>query len=236
MRSVFAGAVVLVSVGTALAQPKVAPYPTMAPIEKYLIADRQAEITLARSAAPSSISGDATVMVLTKHGYETAATGKNGFVCLVDRSWQAPPDDPEFWNPTVRSPTCLNAQAVRSVLPLQQKVTELALAGTSPTDMVTKLKVIIAKKDYSPEIGAMSYMMSKDQHLNDRDQHWHPHVMFYLPSSIDAAALGANVPSAAIFGGPQDLPGGGRMPVGTFFVPVDKWSDGSPAAVHDHKS
>jgi hypothetical protein len=233
MRNVLA--LTLVSVGAAGAQPKEVPYSKMAPIDQYLISDRQTEIALARSAAPASISGEATVMVLTRHGYETAVKGTNGFVCLVDRSWQSPPADPEFWNPKIRSPVCLNPQAVRSVLPLQQKVTELALAGTSLTDIVARLKVVVGTKDYRPETGAMSYMMSKQQHLNDRDVHWHPHVMFYLPGAIEAAALGANVPSAAVFGGPQDLPGGGRMPVGIFFVPVDKWSDGTPS-VHDHKS
>jgi hypothetical protein len=238
MRSSLACAVelvTLVSIGTALAQPKDVPYRKMAPIEQYLISDRQAEIALARSAAPSSISGGATVMVLTAHGYETAVKGTNGFVCLVDRSWQSPLDDPEFWNPKIRSPVCLNPQAARSVLPLQQKVTELVMAGSSRPDIIARLKLIVHKSDYSPETGAMSYMMSKEQHLNDRDAHWHPHVMFYLPGMIDAAALGANLPSAAVFGGPQDLPGGGRMPVGIFFVPVDKWSDGTSAAVHDHK-
>ena len=43
------------------------PYPSMAPIEKYLM-DRDAEIALARSAAPSSISRDATVVILGKNG------------------------------------------------------------------------------------------------------------------------------------------------------------------------
>lgn len=208
----------------------------MAPVGEYLISDRQAEIALARSAAPSSISGDATVMVLTGHGYETAVKGTNGFVCLVDRSWQSPLDDPEFWNPKIRSPVCFNPPAARSVLPLQHKVTELALAGTSRTDIVAKLKLVVSKKNYSPETGAMSYMLSKEQHLNDRDAHWHPHLMFYLPGTIDAATLGANLPAAPVFGGPLALPGGGRMPVGIFFVPVDKWSDGTSAAAHDHKS
>ena len=55
-----------------------APYPKMAPVDQYLIADRNAEIALARSAAPSSISNDADVMVLGDRGYETAVKGKNG--------------------------------------------------------------------------------------------------------------------------------------------------------------
>jgi len=65
------------------------PYPSMAPLDQYLIADRDAEIALARSAAPGSISRDAEVMVLGRHGYETVVKGKNGFVCMVWRSWAA---------------------------------------------------------------------------------------------------------------------------------------------------
>src|SRR5580693_546752 len=62
-------------------------YPKMAPLDQYLMADRNAEIALARSAAPESISHDATVEVLGSHGYETAVEGKNGFVCVVERGW-----------------------------------------------------------------------------------------------------------------------------------------------------
>src|SRR5580658_7969818 len=60
----------------ARAQDAKTAYPSMAPLDQYLIADRNAEIALARTAAPPSISGDATVMVLGMHGYETAVKGK----------------------------------------------------------------------------------------------------------------------------------------------------------------
>ena len=38
-------------------------YSSMAPLEQYLMADRTAEIALARSAAPESISRDAEVLL-----------------------------------------------------------------------------------------------------------------------------------------------------------------------------
>jgi hypothetical protein len=63
----------------------------MVPVDEYLIADRNAEIALARSAAPASISREAEVLVLGRHSYETAVKGKNGFACIVERSWM-PPD------------------------------------------------------------------------------------------------------------------------------------------------
>ena len=74
-----------------MAQGTTTPYPHMAPIEQYLM-DRTAEIALARSAAPESISRDAEVLVFGRHGFETAVKGKNGFVCIVERSWTSEPD------------------------------------------------------------------------------------------------------------------------------------------------
>ena len=92
-------------------------YSSMAPLDQYLMVDRNAEIALARSAAPTSISRDAAVLVLEKSGYQTAVEGKNGFTCLVERAWMSPFDSPEFWNPKMRGPICYNPAAVRTILP-----------------------------------------------------------------------------------------------------------------------
>jgi hypothetical protein len=208
-------------------------YDKMAPLDQYLIADRNAEIALARSAAPPSISKDASVLVLTPRGYVTATEGTNGFVCLVERSWQSSLDDPGFWNPHLRGPVCLNPAAVRSVLPQQNRLTKLALERASREEILARMKNAIAKKEIGPpEIGSMSYMMSKQQYLSDTDSHWHPHLMFYVPGETNPAAWGANLPLSPVFGGGQDLPGGGRMPWTIFFVPVSRWSDGTPADEH----
>ena len=123
----FALLVVLGTAYQAMAQDATTPYPNMAPIEQYLM-DRTAEIALARSAAPESISRDAEVLVLGRHGFETAVKGKNGFVCIVERSWTSAPD-PDFWNPKVRVPMCLNAAAARSYLLRTIKTTGLILAA-----------------------------------------------------------------------------------------------------------
>src|SRR6202167_6636233 len=89
------------------AQDRHMSYPSMAPIEQYLMTDRNAEIALARSAAPEAISRDATILVLGRHGYETAVEGKNGFVCAVDRSRMDQFEtSPEFWNPKRLGPVC----------------------------------------------------------------------------------------------------------------------------------
>ena len=119
------------------------PYPSMAPLDQYLIADQNAEIALARTAAPPSISRDARVMVLGSHGYETAVEGKNGFVCMVERAWTNSFDSPEFWNPKNRSPICLNPPAVRTVLPITLMRTKLVLAGKSKAEVKESVKAAI---------------------------------------------------------------------------------------------
>src|SRR5580658_8736096 len=166
----------------AKAQDAKTPYPSRAPLEQYLMPDRNEEINLARSAAPDSISRDAEVLVLSRHGYETAVQGKNGFVCVVQRSWTAGIDDPNFWNPKLRAPICFNPAAARSYLQQQIKKTEWILGGQTKAQMFDDLKSALDRKELPPvEAGAMCYMMSKQQYLGDRDKQWHPHLMFFLP-------------------------------------------------------
>jgi hypothetical protein len=209
-----------------------APYPTMAPLAQYLIADRNAEVAMAKSAAPPAISGEATVLVLGPHGYEAAVKGKNGFVCLVERGWMSPFDSTDFWNPKLRGPVCYNAPAARSVLPFRFKRTEWALAGWPRTKMLETLKGEAARKALPPpEPGAMSYMLSHQQYLGDTGKAWKPHLMFHVPTA-DAAAWGANLPgSPVIF---DTAHAQGPEPETIFMVAAPAWSDGAPfAGAHD---
>jgi len=224
----FAPVVVLAEPWQVQAQDANAPYPSMAPLDQYLM-ERNAEIALARSAAPESISQDAEVMVLGRHGYETAAKGKNGFVCVVERSWSAGIDDPDFWNPKLRAPICFNPPAARFNLPLTIKKTELVLAARSKAQMVEEIKAAFDKKELPTlESGAMCYMMSKQGYLSDRDGHWHPHLMFFAPLT-DPAAWGAGLPGSPVLGF-KDTPN--RLTL--FLIPVAKWSDGTAAPVDEH--
>ncbi len=212
--------------------PKTA-YPSMAPLEQYLMADRNAEIALARSAAPDAISRDATILVLGRRGYETAVEGKNGFVCAVERGWMGPFDGEDaanFWNPKLRGPLCFNPPAARSVLPLTYKRTEMILAGKSKAQVIDALKAAYEKKELPPlELGAMSYMMSKDQYLTDAgDPRWMAHLMFYTPL-MDGASWGADLPKSPVMLNPQFR--GAPEPIDVFMVPVGRWSDGSAAPV-----
>lgn len=219
----------------ATAQDDATPYPKMAPVEQYLM-DRDAEIALARSAAPDAISHDASVIVLTRHGYETAVEGKNGWVCWVGRGWMAMFDHPEFWSPKVRGADCLNPPAARSILPYAYKRTELLLAGHSKQEVIAAIKSAIDKKELPPlEPGAVSYMMSKSSYLTDSGGHNMPHLMFF-ESAKDDAAWGANVQTSPILSvnfwylSPDAFPQLKSFPpMAVFLVGVDKWSDGTPA-------
>jgi hypothetical protein len=216
--------------GTADLAHASAAYPTMAPIVEYMATDQNAEIALARSAAPAALSHDATILVLGQHGYETAVKGTNGFVCVVERSWMNPFGSPEFWNPKMRGPLCLNPAAVRSVLPLTIKRTEMVFAGLSKAQMIAALKQAIENKQTPAlEPGAMSYMLSRQGNLGDAVGHWHPHLMFYAPKS-DGADWGANLPGSPVL---LDVQAQNEpVPLNTFFVPVKYWSDGSVASDH----
>ena len=203
--------------------PKTA-YPTMAPLDQYLMAGRNAEIALARSAAPEAVS--AKVLVLGRHGYETAVEGTNGFVCVVERGWMSPADAPEFWNPKLRGPICFNPPAVKSVLPTTLKRTEMVLAGKTKAEIVEGNKAAFEKGELPQlEPGAMSYMMSKQAYLTDGGGHNLAHLMFYAPP-LDGKAWGADLPKSQVMLIPQFK---GAQPIDVFIVPVSKWSDGTAA-------
>ena len=203
------------------AQKQPSSYAEMAPIQQYLMT-RDAEINLARTAAPESISRDAEVMVLGRQGYETAIQGKNGFVCMVQRSWTAGFDDPEFWNPKLRAPICFNPPGVRSYLPFNLRKTSLALHGRTRAQIFEEIQSAFNSKELpTQEPGSMGYMMSKDAYLGDRDGHWHPHLMFYVPET-DTVSWGAGLPGSPILGS-KDM----QEHLTVFFIPVSKWSDGT---------
>ncbi|HKF49882.1 MAG TPA: hypothetical protein VKB38_21145 [Terracidiphilus sp.] len=205
------------------------PYPAMAPLDQYLIADQAAEIALARSAAPASVSDGATVMVLGPQGYTTAVQGKNGFVCYVERSWAHDTDNSEFWNPKDRAPNCFNAAAAASIVPIYLMKTRLVLAGKSKAEIAQAIAAALDGGEL-PAVapGAMCYMMSKEQYLNDGVHSWHSHVMFYAAGDAEKA-WGANLPGSPVIANhdPQSR-------VTTFMVVVHNWSDGTPAPPMEH--
>jgi hypothetical protein len=198
--------------------------PDLAP---YLIADRAAEIALARTAAPKEISDSATVRVMTRQGLIEAEHGSNGFTCFVIRSFSKDLKDPGFWNPRIRAPHCLNAPAVKTVLPEMRKRVEWIMAGVSLTEIAARTWRGYATHEFPrPAPGAMAYMLSHEQHLGDTNPHWMPHLMFYFDGSTPASTWGAGDMSAPVINGSADDP---HSPVLMLLVPVRQWSDGTPA-------
>lgn len=213
-------------------------YSTMAPVDQYLM-ERNAEILLARSAAPDSISSNATILVLGRQGYETAVRGKNGFVCTVERSWMAAFDSPEYWNPKVRGAECLNPQAARSIVPIVELRTRMVMAGHSKAEIVSAIKAAFANKQLPDlENGAMAFMMSKSAYLFDAGDHNGSHVMFFTALK-DGKDWGAGASGSPVFAGPywflsskEPSHAKGLPPILVFSVEVAKWSDGTAARMH----
>ncbi len=216
------------------------PYPSMAPIGAYQM-ERGAEISLARSAAPASISRDASVLVLGARGYETAVPGTNGFVCWVARSWMAAFDWTEFWNPKVRAAECMNPQAARALVPVITLRSGMVLAGRTKAEMLAAIKSAYAKGRV-PKLapGALDYMMSKSSYLTDEGDHNMPHVMFFTVGmdAKDWGAGAADVPVMAapywFFASSDPSQTKGLPPVLVFLVGVATWSDGTAAGGSGH--
>jgi hypothetical protein len=205
------------------------PYPVMAPLDQYLIADEKVEIALARSAAPASISNAAEVMVLRRDGYASVDKGTNGFVCLVERSWANVTDDPQFWNPKVRAPHCFNAPAAKTSLPFFLMKSNLVLAGKSRSEIAAAIVASRNKRELPPLAPeTMVYMMSKQQYLNDDGKSWHPHVMFYAAGDAQKS-WGANLPGSPVMAAYDP-----EQQVTTFFVLAGEWSDGTPGPPMPH--
>lgn len=205
----------------------------MAAIDQYLETDRDAEIALARSAAPESISRDAEVLVLGRHGFETAVKGKNGFVCIVGRSWTSAADE-DYGDPKVRVPICVNAAAARSYLLRIRKIADLALAGQTLAQVNEVTVAALARKELPPmEPGAMCYMMGKEGYGGASAPHWPPHLMFFY-SDTDPAIWGANLPGSPIVGFSDPL-----QHMTQFVIPTQRWSDGTeyvpPSSTHVHQ-
>ena len=213
----------------ARAQVEKTPYPVRAPLEQYLIPNEDAEIALARSAAPASISDAAEVMVLQRDGYATAVKGSNGFICIVERSWANTTDDPQFWNPKIRAPHCFNPPAAKTFLPIFLMKSKLVLAGKSRAEIASAVAAAIEKKEL-PELapGTMVYMMSKQQYLNDDGMSWHPYVMFFVSGDAEKS-WGANLPGSPVMAAYDP-----EQRVTTFFVLTSKWSDGTPGPPMTH--
>jgi hypothetical protein len=208
----------LATLTASAAWAQAAKYP---PLSEYMMA-RDAEIALARSAAPANISGGATIKVLTKSGYQVVREGDNGFVCMVMRGWTAPTYTPAqfrdiVYDATVHAPICFNPQASRIVMPYYELRSKLGMEGKTPDQIAEALqaayvKGALPKRD---EV-SFAYMWSADQHLGPGIGHWHPHMMVFSPyyenSMLGGNEFGAPIPIVSDDAG---------TPFAVVLIPVD---------------
>jgi len=191
------------------------------PLSQYLM-PRDAEIALARSAAPADISDRATIKVLTTSGFEVAKQGDNGAVCMVMRGFSAPTYTPAqfrdlVYDPTVRAPICFTAPAANTAMPYYELRTRLAMEGKGPDQIARGVKAAYDKGEL-PRRGAVTfaYMWSAHQQLASGVGAWHPHVMVFAPN-YDNAMVGGNA-----FGTPlPQLTDDAGTPFAVVVIPVD---------------
>jgi hypothetical protein len=187
-----------------------------APFSEYEM-PREAEIALARSAAPERISGRATIKVLTRNGFEEAVKGDNGFLCLVMRSWSAAPDPQATYYSRIRSPICFDAVAARTVAPAEELRTRLGLEGKSPEAIEREVAVRYGLGQLPKMEGvAFAYMWSASSDTGPGFGAWHPHMMVYAPY-YENSTLGGN----EVGGHAAPFVAGSGTPFSTVLIAVD---------------
>jgi hypothetical protein len=102
--------------------------------------------------------------------------------------------------------------------------TKLVLAGKSRAEILQATTSALDSKELPAlEPGAMAYMLSKQQYLNDDGKHWHPHVMFYVSGNAEKSS-GANLSGSPVIAAtdPEER-------VTVLMMLANQWSDGTPA-------
>ena len=138
-------------------------------------------------------------------------------------------DEPEFWNPKIRAPICFNPAAARSFADIYLMKTKLVLAGKSKAEILAATSSALDRKELPAlEPGAMCYMMSNQQYLNDEGKSWHPHLMFFVAGDA-AKSWGADLP-----GSPMMAADDPEERATIFMVLVGEWSDGTAGTAMTH--
>ena len=205
----------LISSGAVVAQE--VKYP---PLTEYLM-PQDAEVALAKSAAPDNISGKATIKVLTPSGFRVVHEGDNGFVCIVMRGSAAPTFTPPqirdlVYDAKLRAPICFNPQASAKVMPYYELRNKLAMEGKTPDAITESIQAAYSKGELPKRDGvSFAYMWSADQILGSFG-HWHPHMMVFCPY-YENAMLGGNP-----FGAPlPSVSDDAGTPFAVVLIPVD---------------
>jgi hypothetical protein len=190
---VLASISLLAALGAIVARAQAPSYP---PLSEYMMAP-DAEVALARSAAPANVSAYATVKLLTDAGYKVVSQGGNGFVCIVMRGWGAPTYTPTqlramVYDAKIRAPICFNPVASRTMLPVEEMRARLGMEGKDPDQIAEAVQAAYTKGELPKmDTVAFAYMFSADQYLGPGVGAWHPHMMIYAPYNSNAM-MGGN--------------------------------------------
>jgi hypothetical protein len=221
MRKIMAALVLVIlsmQVATVLGQP--AKYP---PLSEYMM-PQDAEVALAKSAAPQNISDQATIRVLTTSGYQVVHQGDNGFVCMVMRGFTGAPTFAPAqlrmlinYDPKTRAPICFDPNAVKTVLPYYDLRTKLGLEGKTPDQITEAVRAAYDHGEIPKRAGvSFAYMWSADQILGPSG-HWHPHMMVFAPN-YENSMLGNNDPGSHLPTVGDDA----GTPLAVLVIPVDE--------------
>jgi hypothetical protein len=175
-------------------------------LSEYLM-QQDEEVALAKSAAPSNISDQATIKVLTANGYKLIHEGENGFVCMVMRGWSAPTYTPAqfrdlVYDPKVLAPICFDPLASRTVMPYYELRSKLGMENKTTDQIAQGIEAAYARGELPKREGvSFAYMWSADQNLASGVGHWHPHMMVFSPyyknSMLGANAFGSPLPAVS---------------------------------------
>lgn len=162
-----AGSLCLFAGGEAIAQSRHGNRAVMA---------RDAEIALARSAAPEQISSTARIWVWNGSAYQVADSGRSKVNCYVARHWV----------PSVE-PHCLDEEASATILPILMRKIELYAQGKTDAEVERDIASRISAGTLKlPSRPAITYMMSAAQDLVSGEGAavgaWQPHLMIYYPN------------------------------------------------------
>jgi hypothetical protein len=205
-------------VATVLGQP-----PKYPPLSEYMM-PQDAEVALAKSAAPQNISDQATIRVLTTSGYKVVHQGDNGFVCMVMRGFTGAPTFAPAqlrifinYDPKTRAPICFDPNAVKTVLPYYDLRTKLGLEGKTPDQITQAVRAAYDHGKIPKRAGvSFGYMWSADQILGPSG-HWHPHMMVFAPN-YENSMLGNNDPGSHLPVVGDDA----GTPLAILVIPVDE--------------
>lgn len=197
---------------------------TYPPLSEFMMPE-QAEIALARSAAPDNVSARASVKVLTAAGFKVAVEGDNGFVCMVLRGWAAPTYNPAQFRDYVyvsdlRAPICFDPVSAKTMLLYYELRHKLGMEGKGPDEIARGVEAAYAKGELPKmDTASIAYMFSADMYLGPHLGHGfiYPHLMLFLPHYTNAMLGGNERRSGALF-----LSDDSGTPFAVTVVPMDK--------------